>query len=107
MPGRRIVDIARAAEPFRDIAGSVKAGRRRLWVGGLLGSSKFLLAAVLASELPRVWVVIVPTFSDAEHVHDDLDDVPRRGQRSALQRVGDPPVRETLPARDHNRVAGF
>ena len=72
MPGSRIVDIARNAEPLRDIAASVKAGKRRLWVSGLLGSSKSLLAAVLARELPRVWVVIAPTFSDAEHAYDDL-----------------------------------
>ena len=72
MPGRRIVDIARGTEPFRDIAESVKGGRRRLWVSGLLGSSKSLLAAVLARELPHVWVVIASTFSDAEHICDDL-----------------------------------
>ncbi len=72
MPGRRIVDIARAAAPFRDIVESIRGGRRRLWVSGLLGSSKSLLAAVLARELPHVWVVIVPTFSDAEHACDDL-----------------------------------
>lgn len=72
MPGRGIVDIARSAEPLRDIAASVKAGRHRLWVSGLLGSSKSLLAAVLARELPHVWVVVAPTFSDAEHVYDDL-----------------------------------
>ncbi|MCK5597295.1 MAG: hypothetical protein KAJ04_07590, partial [Candidatus Eisenbacteria sp.] len=61
MPGRRIVDIARAAGPFRDIVESIRGGRRRLWVSGLLGSSKSLLAAVLARELPHVWVVIAPT----------------------------------------------
>ncbi|MFH1864262.1 MAG: DEAD/DEAH box helicase, partial [Candidatus Eisenbacteria bacterium] len=72
MPGRGIVDIARGAAPLRDIAESVKAGRRRLWVSGLLGSSKSLLAAVLARELPHVWVVITSTFSDAEHTYDDL-----------------------------------
>ncbi|MEA3409169.1 MAG: CarD family transcriptional regulator, partial [Candidatus Eisenbacteria bacterium] len=72
MPGRRIVDMARDAEPFRDIAESVKGGRCRLWVSGLLGSSKSLLAAVLARELPHVWVVMAPTFSDAEHTCDDL-----------------------------------
>jgi transcription-repair coupling factor (superfamily II helicase) len=72
MPGRRIVDIAGAAEPFREIVESIRGGRHRLWVSGLLGSSKSLLAAVLARELPHVWVVIVPTFSDAEHVCDDL-----------------------------------
>ncbi|MFH1689154.1 MAG: transcription-repair coupling factor [Candidatus Eisenbacteria bacterium] len=72
MPGRGIVDIARGTKPLRDIAESVRAGRPRLWVSGLLGSSKSLLAAVLARELPHVWVVIAPTFSDAEHTYDDL-----------------------------------
>ncbi len=72
MPGRRIVDIARDTAAFRDIVESIRGGRRRLWVSGLLGSSKSLLAAVLATELPRVWVVIAPTFSDAEHLCDDL-----------------------------------
>ena len=72
MPGRKIVDIACGTAAFRDIVESVRGGRRRLWVSGLLGSSKSLLAAVLARELPHVWVVIAPTFSDAEHLFDDL-----------------------------------
>jgi transcription-repair coupling factor (superfamily II helicase) len=72
VPGRKIVDIARGSAAFREIIESVKAGRRRVWVSGLLGSSKSLLAASLARELPHVWVVIAPTFSDAEHIHDDL-----------------------------------
>jgi transcription-repair coupling factor (superfamily II helicase) len=72
MPGRKIVDIARGSAAFREIIESVRGGRSRLWVSGLLGSSKSLLAASLARELPHVWVVIAPTFSDAEHIHDDL-----------------------------------
>lgn len=72
MPGRRIVDIARAAESFREIVKSAGEGRHRVWVSGLLGSAKSLLAAVLAVERPHVWVVVAPTFSDAEHLHDDL-----------------------------------
>jgi len=72
MPGRRIVDIARESGAFADIVGGVREGRARHWVRGLLGSSKSLLAAVLAVELPHVWVVVAPTFSDAEHLCDDL-----------------------------------
>ena len=72
MPGRKIVDAAQQAPPFQDVVSRVRGGKRRLWVGGLLGSSKSLLAAVLSREFPSTWVVIAPTFSDAEHVHDDL-----------------------------------
>ncbi|MBN2565132.1 MAG: transcription-repair coupling factor [Candidatus Eisenbacteria bacterium] len=72
MPGRQIVDIALSARAFGEITDSLKTGKHRHWVGGLLGSSKTLFASVLAHEFPHVWVVIAPTFSDAEHIHDDL-----------------------------------
>jgi transcription-repair coupling factor (superfamily II helicase) len=72
MPGSRIIDIAGTGEPLTGIAGRVAAGRTRLWVGGLLGSAKTLVAAHLAREFPYAWVVIGPTFSDAEHSYDDL-----------------------------------
>ena len=39
---------------------------------GVLGSSKALLAAVLSRRFPHTWIVIAPTPSDAEHIHDDL-----------------------------------
>ncbi len=72
MTGRTITDLALHAEPFNRIAGRLEAGGARLWVTGLLGSSKALLAAVLSRRFPHTWVVIAPTPSDAEHIHDDL-----------------------------------
>lgn len=72
MPGKQIVDIAREAEPIRRVIDRVEAGERRLWVGGLTGSAKSLLAAILRRTLGRPWVVIAPTLSDAEHICDDL-----------------------------------
>jgi transcription-repair coupling factor (superfamily II helicase) len=72
MSGRVIVDIAKDAEPIRRVTERLQAGAARLWVGGLVGSSKSLLAAVLRTTLGRPWVVIGPTLSDAEHIYDDL-----------------------------------
>ena len=70
--GVMLFEMAAGSGAFSDVVGGVREGRTRQWVGGLLGSSKSLLAAVLANEFTQVWVVIAPTFSDAEHVHDDL-----------------------------------
>ncbi len=72
MPGRVIVDIAREAEPFARLSERLVEERARVWIGGLMGSAKSLLAAVLRRRLPRTWVVIAPTVQDAEHVYDDL-----------------------------------
>jgi len=72
MPGRRIVDMALEAGPIREISDRVGSGSSRLWVSGLLGSSKTLLAAALARDDARTWVVVAPNASDAEHAHDDL-----------------------------------
>ncbi len=72
MPGRRIVELAVKAEPFERITRRIAGGDNRLWVGGLMGSSKTLLAAVLRKQFPHVWVVVAPGLSDAEHVYDDL-----------------------------------
>ena len=72
MPGRRIIDLALETGPVREVVDQVVDGNARLWVSGLLGSSKTLLAAALAREVGRTWVVVAPTSSDAEHVHDDL-----------------------------------
>ncbi len=72
MSGRTIVDIAQKAEPFVRVAERIAAGNTRLWVGGLLGSAKSLFTAVLRQQFPHTWVVIAPTVSDAEHIHDDL-----------------------------------
>jgi transcription-repair coupling factor (superfamily II helicase) len=72
MPGRKIVDIAIGEGAFDDIVRGLREGGPRHWVKGLLGSSKSLLAAVLANEFPHVWVIITPTFSDAEHTFDDM-----------------------------------
>jgi len=72
MPGRRIVDIAAASEPFRQIARRLEQDGARVWVGGLAGSSKTLLAAVLRRRFPHPWVIVAPTTSDAEHIRDDL-----------------------------------
>ncbi len=72
MPGRRIVEHALTAEPFAGIGARVERGENRLWIGGLMGSSKTLLAAVLRKRLPHTWVVIAPNLSDAEHIQDDL-----------------------------------
>jgi len=70
--GRTIAELAFRAQPFERIARALQDGPARLWVSGLLGSSKSLLAAVLAARFPHAWVVVAPTPSDAEHVHDDL-----------------------------------
>lgn len=72
MPGRRIVDAALASEPFERVARRMEAGEKRVWVGGLLGSSKSLLGAVLSRRFPGCWLIIAPGTSDAEHIHDDL-----------------------------------
>ena len=72
MPGRRIVELAVKAEPFERITRRIVDGDNRLWIGGLMGSSKTLLAAVLRKRFPHVWVVVTPGLSDAEHVYDDL-----------------------------------
>ncbi len=72
MPGRRIVEHALTAEPFAGISARVERGENRLWIGGLIGSSKTLLAAVLRKRFPHTWVIIAPNLSDAEHVQDDL-----------------------------------
>jgi transcription-repair coupling factor (superfamily II helicase) len=72
MPGRLIVDIAKDAEPIRRVTERLEAGATRLWVGGLLGSAKSLLAAILRKRDGQPWVVIGPTLSDAEHIYDDL-----------------------------------
>jgi transcription-repair coupling factor (superfamily II helicase) len=72
MPGRLIVDIAKDAPSMREVVERLDAGATRLWVGGLLGSAKSLLAAVLRKTGGRPWVVIGPTLSDAEHLYDDL-----------------------------------
>ncbi len=72
MPGRKIVEHALAAEPFSGIGARIERGEKRLWVGGLIGSSKTLLAAVLRKRFPHTWVIIAPNLSDAEHIQDDL-----------------------------------
>ncbi|MBD3367104.1 MAG: transcription-repair coupling factor [Candidatus Eisenbacteria bacterium] len=72
MPGRRIVERALESGPVPDVVRRVADGGTRLWVSGLLGSSKTLLAAALAREDGRAWVVMAPNASDAEHAHDDL-----------------------------------
>jgi len=72
VPGRLIVEIAEQSEAMRLIADRIEAGSSRVWVGGLLGSAKSLLAAILRKRLGRPWVVIGPTLSDAEHIYDDL-----------------------------------
>lgn len=72
MTGRTITDLALHAEPFNRIAGRLEGDGARLWVTGLLGSSKALLAAVLSRRFRHTWVAIAPTPSDAEHLHDDL-----------------------------------
>lgn len=72
MPGRKIVELAQGAEPFAGISARVERGDNRLWIGGLIGSSKTLLAAVLRKRLPHTWVIIAPNLSDAEHIQDDL-----------------------------------
>ena len=72
MPGRRIVEHARSAEPFAGIGARIDRGESRLWIGGLLGSSKTLLAATLRKRFPHTWVIIAPNLSDAEHIQDDL-----------------------------------
>jgi len=72
VPGRKIVEHALAGEPFAGISARVEHGENRLWVGGLIGSSKTLLAAVLRKRFPHTWVIIAPNLSDAEHIQDDL-----------------------------------
>ena len=72
MTGRKIVDVAIGSGAFAEVERALGGDRSRLWVGGLLGSSKSLLAAVLRRRMPRTWVVVAPTATDAEHVHDDL-----------------------------------
>jgi len=72
VPGRKIVEHALTAEPFAGIGARVERGDNRLWIGGLIGSSKTLLAAVLRKRFPHTWVIIAPNLSDAEHVQDDL-----------------------------------
>ena len=64
--------MALEAGPVREIVDLVSAGRSRLWVSGLLGSSKTLLASALVRETGGTWVVVAPNASDAEHAHDDL-----------------------------------
>lgn len=71
MPGRMIVDIACVAESFESVVGLLERGGR-FWVGGLMGSSRTLLASVLRRHFPHPWVVVGPTASDAEHLYDDL-----------------------------------
>ena len=71
MPGRMIVDIALSSGPLEQISRRLESGGK-LWIGGLMGSSKTLLAAVLRRQLPFPWVVVGPTASDAEHIYDDL-----------------------------------
>ena len=72
MPGRRIVDIALDSGAFDEVLDALDGRRARLWVGGLLGSSKTLLAAALCRRRSQTWVVVAPTPTDAEHVEDDL-----------------------------------
>ena len=72
MTGRKIVDVALGSGAFAEIERALASERPRLWVGGLLGSSKSLLAAALRRRLPHAWVVVAPTPTDAEHVYDDL-----------------------------------
>ncbi len=72
MPGRKIVEHALTAEPFAGIGARIERGENRLWVGGLIGSSKTLLTAVLRKRFPHTWVIIAPNLSDAEHIQDDL-----------------------------------
>jgi len=72
MPGRAIVESVMGGEPFDELVRLVEAGDDHIWVGGLLGSSRALAAAVLSRRAPRTWVVVAPTPNDAEHLHDDL-----------------------------------
>ncbi|MFH1502245.1 MAG: transcription-repair coupling factor [Candidatus Eisenbacteria bacterium] len=71
MPGRMIVDMAGESPPFADVVSRLDRGGR-LWVGGLMGSSRTLLAAVLRRRYPHPWIIVGPTASDAEHIYDDL-----------------------------------
>jgi len=59
VPGRMIVDIAYGAGPFEDVTARLERGGR-LWVGGLMGSSRTLLTAVLRKRFPHTWVVVAP-----------------------------------------------
>jgi transcription-repair coupling factor (superfamily II helicase) len=72
MPGRMILDIALRSDPFMRVVNRLEAGGARLWIDGLLGSAKSLLAAGLRHRFPHTWVVIAPSVPDAEHIHDDL-----------------------------------
>lgn len=66
-----IVDIAGCSGPFEDVGSRLERGGR-LWVGGLMGSSRTLLTAVLRRRYPHPWIVVGPSTSDAEHISDDL-----------------------------------
>jgi transcription-repair coupling factor (superfamily II helicase) len=72
MPGRKIVELAMEAEPFDRVVRRIADGENRFWVGGLTGSSKTLLTAVLRRRFPHAWVVVAPGLSDAEHIYDDM-----------------------------------
>jgi transcription-repair coupling factor (superfamily II helicase) len=71
MTGETIVGLALRSLPFERIGSRLETDAR-VWVTGLLGSSKALLAAALATRFPHTWLVVAPTPSDAEHAHDDL-----------------------------------